>query len=245
MKSAEDSRLGSDVPISSGFLASTPSCLAPCQCIPSALDKDSACCFVGKFVGIVLSLLFKLVRMYRDNETILKTQPLDLEENKQNNWTTDLISILCVIFFCHAKVFLWYVCLPSFDDIHRLHAPASTEPLCTLSGFLCWLGGFQLHLYPGNGTSSALPMGMGMVWLLSIRIWYIYIYYTCRFSCRSSSCGQVLIPIFWMMSQGWLQMSQNRLNKMYSCDLAWDLTELFWPSKGTVCYITFGRCGRH
>lgn len=49
---------------------------------------------------------------------------------------------------------------------------------------------------------------------------YIYIYYTCRFSCRSSSCGQVLIPIFWMMSQGWLQMSQNRLNKMYSCDLA-------------------------
>ena len=51
MKSAED------VPMSSGFLASTPSCLAPCRCIPSALDKDSACCFVGKFVGIVLSLM--------------------------------------------------------------------------------------------------------------------------------------------------------------------------------------------
>lgn len=51
-------------------------------------------------------------------------------------------------------------------------------------------------------------------------VYDIYIYYTCRFSCRSSSCGQVLIPIFWMMSQGWLQMSQNRLNKMYSCDLA-------------------------
>ena len=172
-------------------------------------------------------------------------------------------SLYFVSFLCHAKVFLWYVCLPSFDDIHWLHAPASTEPLCTLSGLLCWLGGFQLHLYPGNGTLSALPIGMGMVWLyICICIWHthiymiiiiciyiciidIYIYYTCRFSCRSSSCGQVLIPIFWMMSQGWPQMSQNWLNKMYSFDLAWGLTELFWPSKGNVCYITFGRCGRH